>query len=294
MNVGYIYCINNKVNNKKYIGQTTKTIKWRYSVHINSIKYKIERPLYNDMLNYGILNFEINEIEKLEYNTKLELINKLNEKEIYWISKYKSNNLEFGYNLTSGGGGVKDLSEESRKKISEKNSGENNGMYGTTWSEEKKQQMKERMTGENNPQYGKHLSDETKQKLSKALTGRIITENTKQKISKTMKGVKKSEEMKKKLSEAKKGTKLTNDTKQKIKNTRLKGENNKMSKKVCQYNLDNGFVNIFNSMSDAARECNTFHSSISACCNGKKQTSGGYKWEYFYYKERNFLNDILL
>lgn len=33
-------------------------------------------------------------------------------------------------------------------------------------------------------------------------------------------------------------------------------------------------------MSAAAKECNTFHSSISACCSGKKNTSGGFKWKF--------------
>lgn len=88
-----------------------------------------------------------------------------------------------------------------------------------------------------------------------------------------------------KLSESNKGKKLSDETKEKIKNTRLKGKNNPRSKKVGQYSLDDKLIKIFDSMSDAARECNTYHSSISACCSGKKQTSAGYKWKYYISEE---------
>lgn len=278
--IGYIYCINNKVTNMKYIGQTTKTIENRFKRHIQHIKHKQHYPLYFDMLNYGLMNFEVNELEKIICNTKDELCKKIDQQEIYWINEYDVFNN--GYNQTSGGNGALNriCSDITKLKISEKNKGENNGMYGTTWSEEKTIQMRELMTGENNPQYGKPKSDETKEKLSKALTGRVISEETKEKISNTMKGVKKSDEMKAKLSESKKGVKLSDETKEKIKNTRLKGKDNPKSKKVGQYSLDDELIKVFDSMSDAARECNTYHSSISACCSGKKQTSGGYKWKY--------------
>jgi len=166
------------------------------------------------------------------------------------------------------------------KKISDSKIGEKNPMYGKKWLEDKRIQMKELMTGENNHNYGKSLSEETKQKLSNALKNREISKETRKKISETMTGIKKTDEMCKKLSESKKGTKLSEQTKQKIKNTRLTGSDNPRSKRVAQYDFDNNLINIFSSISDAARECNTFHSSISACCNGKKQTSGGFKWKY--------------
>ena len=107
-----------------------------------------------------------------------------------------------------------------------------------------------------------------------------ITDETRKKLSEVNKGRKLSEEHKKKLSESKQGNKLSEETKQKIKNSRLKGINNPKSKKVEQYDIDNNFITIFNSISEAAKECNTFHSSISACCHGKKKTSGGFIWKF--------------
>ena len=64
-------------------------------------------------------------------------------KEVELIAFYKSNNPEFGYNLTSGGDGRPDYecSQETRNKMS-KNNGAKNPKY--------RQQYINRLTGENN------------------------------------------------------------------------------------------------------------------------------------------------
>ena len=74
--MGYIYLITNKINNKKYVGKTTKSIKERWEEHLkDSKKEKCEiRPLYRAIRKYGIENFTIEEIEKLlEEEIKQEL-----------------------------------------------------------------------------------------------------------------------------------------------------------------------------------------------------------------------------
>ena len=48
------------------------------------------------MIKYGIENFSFEVIEECEKE-------KLNDREIYWISFYNSNNKNNGYNLTNGG-----------------------------------------------------------------------------------------------------------------------------------------------------------------------------------------------
>ena len=69
-------------------------------------------------------------------------------------------------------------SEESRKKISEANKGENNPRFGkpSTFkgkhhSAETRKKMSESRKGKNHPFFGKHHSEKTRRKMSKALIG---------------------------------------------------------------------------------------------------------------------------
>lgn len=62
-------------------------------------------------------------------------------------------------------------SEETKRKISEKAKGKNNGMYDKHHSKVSRQKIKEHhynCNGKNNSMYGKHHSEETKQKLRDA------------------------------------------------------------------------------------------------------------------------------
>ena len=99
-----IYLITNKVNNKKYIGQSVD-IERRYKEHLRAgqpdiYAHKNERdintPIHRAMQKYNIINFSL---------TILELCSKeeLDVKERYWIKKYRTNEKKFGYNITDGG-----------------------------------------------------------------------------------------------------------------------------------------------------------------------------------------------
>lgn len=96
--MGTIYKITNLVNNKIYIGQTVNSINHRFNQHINSaIHFKGCPYLGKAIRKYGSENFKIDVIED-NIST-----NALNDREKYWIKYYKSNNTDFGYNLTRGG-----------------------------------------------------------------------------------------------------------------------------------------------------------------------------------------------
>ena len=93
MNTGFIYKIFNDVNEKVYIGQTTQSIKARWSGHKHDMQ-TTDSHLYRAMRKYGIDNFHIEIIVECHRD-------ELNELEIYYINKYDS--IANGYNSTSGG-----------------------------------------------------------------------------------------------------------------------------------------------------------------------------------------------
>lgn len=97
--MGYIYKITNIITDKSYIGKTIYSINHRWRQHIdNSKKDSYQRyELYRDMKKYGIENFNIVEIEKVDDH------NLLSQKEKYWISYYDT--FINGYNNTLGGDG---------------------------------------------------------------------------------------------------------------------------------------------------------------------------------------------
>lgn len=100
-----IYKITNLINNKCYIGQSTDITK-RWSAEKRRA-FNSDDDAYNTLLSrafrkYGIEAFKF---EVLEECSKEHL----DEREKYFIAKFKSNNIDFGYNLTSGGQGAPNL-----------------------------------------------------------------------------------------------------------------------------------------------------------------------------------------
>lgn len=100
---GYIYKIINDINDKVYIGQTTRTIEERFKEHL---RCKNDNYIHKAIRKYGKKHFACYEIEKIKSNTKEELINNLNDREIFWIDYYKSINKS--YNESLGGDNAPD------------------------------------------------------------------------------------------------------------------------------------------------------------------------------------------
>ena len=58
------------------------------------------------------------------------------------------------------------------------------------------------------------------------------------------------------------------------------GKQSVTRKAVCQFTKDNVFVARFDCMMDATKETGIDTGSISMCCNKKRKSAGGYKWEF--------------
>ena len=105
-------------------------------------------------------------------------------------------------------------SEETRKKMSERQKGEKNSYYGKSPSEETRKKMSESHKGEKNPNYGKSRSEETRKKMSESLKGKCGGEKH------YLYGKSLSEETKRKISESNKDKKWWNDGEGNIKFTK--------------------------------------------------------------------------
>lgn len=96
----YCYLITNNINGKIYVGITYKDIGIRFKEHIKVSKLKDvnkKQYIHKSIAKYGENNFSIKLLE--EFNNGKEAY----DKESVYIAQFKSNNSNFGYNLTKGG-----------------------------------------------------------------------------------------------------------------------------------------------------------------------------------------------
>ena len=120
--MGFIYLIRNTINGKCYIGQTNDVN--RRMREYQSLSQKGDGFIIHSAIRkYGWDAFDV---VILHNNILPELLDIF---EIEAIKKYDTL-VPNGYNLTSGGGGAKDLPADVRDRMSKKSRGENNPMFG--------------------------------------------------------------------------------------------------------------------------------------------------------------------
>lgn len=146
---GIIYCYTNKVNGKKYVGQTMHTLEERAGKdgHRYDRKFKFGQAI----AKYSIEAFDVEILESLEATTKQELRLLLNEREKYYIELLDT--YRNGYN-SDYGGNSREHSDETKLKIRE-----------TKLANQK-------LPGYKHPNKGKRFSEETRAKLSAARMGK--------------------------------------------------------------------------------------------------------------------------
>ena len=137
---GIIYMYTNKINNKVYIGQTTRERLRKYE-HKNT--NKDNTYFHKAVLKYGYDNFSYQVLYKVKGWNKDLICEVLNFMETYYINLYNSTDNEYGYNLTTGGDSNYSVNNYVKQKMregwnnelvkehaSEIHKGCRNGMYG--------------------------------------------------------------------------------------------------------------------------------------------------------------------
>lgn len=125
-----VYEAINLINNKRYIGQTTRSLNERRIEHIKTSKRNVNVSLhfYRALNKYGIENFCWKIIDRADTQDDLNI------KESFWIEFFNTTNIKYGYNL-KGGGYKPFLTEEVKRKIGDAQKGELNHMFGIYGSE---------------------------------------------------------------------------------------------------------------------------------------------------------------
>ena len=270
---GIIYKIENTVNGKVYIGQTTSSFNKRYkregvgiervynhhkSLKERNIHYNVH--LLGAIEKYGFEAFTVDEEFDVAYSK--EQLDSLEKK---YIKEF--NCVDNGYNNTDGGSNGKH-SEESRKKMSEsrkgKYCGENSPNYGKPMSEEQKRKISEarkgKRCGENHPRYGKHYTEEEKIQMSEKAKERWNDPEDRRKMSEIRK------------------VKYCGEENPNFGNHKLAGRNNPRARKVICLNENK----VFNTGKECAEYYKINVNNLVRICKGEqKSTRTGLVFAYY-------------
>ena len=148
-----IYCYTNKINGKRYVGQTVQKLRKRHGQHLSG-KQLIDKKLKQ----YGVENFKLEVLHLADIYS----IDMLEKHYIICLNTIVKNGE--GYNISSGGSNGNvwiNKTDEEIEEIKRKMSEAKKGKY----------------IGENNHSFGKRKSEETRRKLSENLKGKFIGEN---------------------------------------------------------------------------------------------------------------------
>lgn len=252
MATGIIYVITNLVNGKYYVGQTTSTLRARWTQHVSDAKNREGHMYFHRAIRkYGSDAFAVEAV------ASADSADALNALECSWVIATASYRPETGYNRTYGGdNGVtqevrerirqtltgRKLSPEHRASIRLATRGKSHAalsvesrakisasLTGKVRTEESRARQSASSKGKHGApkslahrlalsmaNKGKTLSAETRAKLSVALTGRLVSKETRDKLSAAFRGRIISQEQRSAISAARIGIKLSTETRAKM------------------------------------------------------------------------------
>jgi len=206
-----IYEIKNIKNNRCYIGSAVDLMARKHLHYYQLRRDKhCNRHLQRSWSKYGEGSFKFSVIEVVNDR------NMLIEREQFW---FDSQNPEFNICKVAGSSLGCTYSEETKKKLSIANKG-NQKWLGRKHSEETKKKIGEKNRG-SKARVGKPHSEETKEKIREARKGTKHTRESKIKIGEGRRGRKHSAEAKKKISVANSGLKRSDEAIKKMSESKM-------------------------------------------------------------------------
>lgn len=293
-----IYCIKNKVNSKKYIGQSNDIYaRWyNHKYCLNNNRHG-NSYLQNAWNKYGEDNFDFIILELCDESD-------IDKREQYYIAKFSTTIRENGYNLDSGGNLNKHHSKETKQKISKAH-------IGKFVSDETRKRISIGRTGvmkgKDHPFYGKKLSKEHAELLRQYAKSRygdkcyqarkVICVNTQEVFSTIKEAAQKYERYG--VNDVNIGKCCKNERRYcgrfddntpiqwayyeegitySLKNDVDKYIGN--SKPIAQYDKRMNLIAVFESAREAERQTGIGYKMISRVCNGERYYTHGYHFEF--------------
>lgn len=237
-----IYIHKNIINNKVYIGITSRDPNIRWA---NGNGYYNNKHFYNAIKKYGWEDGFVHEIIKNNLSkSDAEIL------EIELIKKYDATNPLKGYNIDLGGYSAGRHSKETKNKISE-------------------MQFKEVYQYDRNGNFIKSFKSTIHAEEELNIPNPDISAVCLKKFKTIHNFI-----FRYKSDGYLYGEKLPQEE------VDYANKNN-CYRKVCQYDINGTFLNIYDKISDAAKNVGlNNHSGITACCKQKVKTAGGFVWRY--------------
>lgn len=278
-----IYMITNRKNGKVYIGQSTNANQ-RLSNHkciLDNGNHKVSKMQedYNNAKDF--FSFEV-----IERCSECEL----DELEKQYIAKYRADNSDYGYNTEAGGFHNRQMSEKTKRKLSERFSNGRANFLGKKHTAESLERMSK-------AHKGVKPSAETRAKMSEAQRKRPpASEHTRKLISEAKSGANHhffgkhlSEEHRRKISETENGAGNPMYGKKQTDHAKRIIAIKQYAPVVC---IETGIL--YESMESASKKTGISRPSIGQVCRGNHKKAGGLHWRYATESESETLKNELL
>lgn len=234
-----VYKHTNLFNGKIYIGITSKKVNQRWK---NGAGYKTQPYFYNAILKYTWDGFS----HEILYTNLSE--EEAKQKEIDLISKYKSNNKKYGYNITGGG----------------------DGLNGYKFSKEHSKNMSNAMKGKNAKQIYQYSLDGHFIKIWDSIVeaSESLGINFRS-IADCCRGEHYSA-----------GNYMWKFANEDIGNKITPYSELVHDKYIIQMDMNGKYIKKWNSANDIQKQLHIRRNNISSVCTGKRKSAGGYMWKY--------------